>query len=144
MAPQVVIKPLSNNIEEKLCRLKKIFINGKNIRYHVTSTGDVRLDIKVENIDEIYIQENGLNVSPDEIGVEKINIQDASKAFAYHIPQGVLLHYNPCSSNPIKKNKKWNQISVLDIAPSLIRSFNKQVPSYMEGDVNLFKSKFFI
>ena len=106
----------------------------------MTSTGDIRFDIKVDNIEEINIQENGLKVSSGDMGVEKINIQDASKAFAYHIPQGVLLHYNPYSNNETKTIKKWKQISVLDVTPSLIRSFNKQVPSYMNGDDKLFKN----
>ena len=138
MAPQVVIRPLTNKVKEKMKRLKNIFINGKNIRYYVTSTGDIRLEIKIENVDKIEIQEKGANISPIELGVEKINIQDASKAFAYHIPQGVLLHYNPSLSNSIQKSKKWNQISVLDVAPSLIKDFNKDVPSYMKGDDKLF------
>lgn len=140
MAPQVVIKPLTSSVEKKLRRLKKISINGKNIRQFITSTGDIRLDIKVENIDEISIYESGSSISPDEIGVEKINIQDASKAFAYHIPQGVLLHYNPLSLIPKRLNREWEKISVLDVAPSLIKSFNKKVPGYMKGDASLFNN----
>ena len=137
MAPLVVIKPKSTSVNKKLAHLKNISINGKNINTFVTSSGDVRLSLKLTEVDNLNIQDSGKTINSNAIGVEIINLQDASGAYAYHIPDGILMHY--ASKNKVNhSNTEWTKISVLDFAPSIINSFGGVSPNYMNGDRNLF------
>jgi hypothetical protein len=137
MAPQVVVKPKSSQFLKKIKRLDNIFVNDQKINFFKTSTGDIRFEVKLFNVEKIYIRENDVSILPKNIGIENINLQDASNAYAYHIPQGIILNYKPFNANKNKKNMHWNKVSVLDFAPSLIKSFNVDVPGYMRGEKNI-------
>ena len=63
MAPQVVIKPLSLSFNYKLTRLNKVLINGEKIQHFITSTGDVRFEIKLYDVDHLSIIDNGTQIS---------------------------------------------------------------------------------
>lgn len=137
MAPLIVIKPKSTSVNRKLSQLKNISINGKNINTFLTSTGDIRLSLKLTEVDNLDIQDSGKTINSNAIGVEVINLQDASGAYAYHIPDGILMHYGP--KNKVNhSDDEWTKISVLDFAPSIINSFGGISPNYMSGDKNLF------
>ncbi len=137
MAPQVVIKPKSESILENLKKLKKIFINGKNINYTILKTGDVRFDISLLNQENLNVLDDDKSISNKDIGVENIKLQDAAGSYAYHISEGILLHFNPKKKINQSSNRNWIPISSLDFAPSLLNKFNKDVPSYMNNE-NLF------
>ena len=85
---------------------------------------------------DVYDGSNKIN--PNEIGVSLVDIQDAAGANAYHIPQGILLNYEPNKklSHPIEND--WEEVSVLDYAPSLLKQFGVAKKSYMIGDDRLF------
>ena len=73
-------------------------------------------------------------ISEKHIGVDNVNLQDAAGCYAYHIPEGIILHYNPKKEINQLYNKDWKNISVLDFAPSLLNKFNKKLPSYMKNE----------
>ena len=77
------------------------------------------------------------SISNKDIGVENIKLQDAAGSYAYHISEGILLHFNPKKKINQSSNRNWIPISSLDFAPSLLNKFNKDVPSYMNNE-NLF------
>ena len=137
MVPQIVVKAKSADLVNKLDRLKKIFINGQNVAFEITSTGDIKLELKCETFDKIEILENGKNIDPKTIGIELIDLQDAAGSYAYHIPEGILINYVPKKFSS-KSVKNWETISVLDVAPSLLKKFGGEKPDYMVGDANLF------
>ncbi|MBO1255349.1 hypothetical protein J3L16_06590 [Alteromonas sp. 5E99-2] len=144
MAPRVTVSPKSGTVKQQLNKLKNITINGQHITVFETSTGDLRLDVNIHNQDSLAVYDNDLNIEPKLIGIDNVHLQDASGSYAYHIPEGVLLHYTPCqiASNHImseQEAKVWEPVSVLDFAPSLLSKFNKPIPSYMEKE-NLFLS----
>jgi hypothetical protein len=138
MAPRVVIKPKSKDIIKKLKRLSDISINEKKISYFITSSGDIRLDIDLTDINKLIVKDNNKIISNYDIGVNLVNLQDSSGAYAYHVPEGILVHYQPGKKCKIKTKNIWKKISVLDFAPSLIKSFKGTIPQHMSGNENLF------
>lgn len=134
MAPRVVFTPKTDACFNKLKRLNQLTINGQNINVAHTSSGDVRLDIKITNQAAIEILDGNQTLEPSRVGIENIHLQDASGSYAYHIPEGILLHYNPNQSNKFDSNQSWKTISVLDFAPSILAKFGIASPSYMHGE----------
>ena len=47
------------------------------------------------------------------------------------------MHYDPLKINQNTEQKKWTSISTLDFAPSLLKKFGVDVPSYMNKE-NIF------
>ena len=137
MAPQVVIKPLSLSFNDKLTRLNKVLINGEKIQHFITSTGDVRFEIKLYDVDHLSIIDNGTQISNEALGVSSVNLQDGANAYAYHIPEGILL-YLKGSKTKRKTNRGFEKVSVLDFTPSLLQYFDQPIPFYMQGQNSLF------
>ena len=137
MAPQVVIKPLSNDIFKKLELIDKLDINGEKIHYYVTSTGDIRFEIKLYDTDELRISDDVGSVPANLVGLSIVDLQDGANAYAYHIPEGILMYLN---LSQLKNNftYRFQKVSVLDFAPSLLNYFGCKVPQYMTGDSSLF------
>ena len=134
MAPQVVIKPKKLSLIKKLDKLKNIFINGKNITYKITNTGEIVFEISLINQDTLNVIDGEKVINHNNIGIDNINLQDAAGCYAYHIPDGILLHYNPKKNRSFFPKKEWNNISVLDFAPSILNKFNIKIPSYMNKE----------
>jgi len=137
MAPLVVFEPKSELVREKLKRLSDLFINGKTIKTFNTSTGEIRLNIKLTNQSAIDVFDGDKKIDPMKIGVANVNLQDASGSYAYHIPEGILLHYKAKENQNLNINRPWTQVSALDFAPSLLKKFEVDVPNYMKA-ANLF------
>lgn len=138
MAPIVMIHPKNQDVFEKIKRLQNIRINDTVINYFVTSTGDIRFDINLTNIDRLQVHEAGREISPRDLGIELVELQDASGSYAYHIPKGILIRYNPAKIQRPRKANQWGDLSALDFAPSLLKKFNCQIPAYMNGDSTVF------
>ena len=139
MAPLVVFAPKGEEVKEKLKRLDNILINGKPVHVFVTSSGDIRLSISLVNQSSLIVFEGDKQIDPNQIGIDNVNLQDASGSYAYHIPEGILLHYKPGQGFNSDVNRAWRSVSALDFAPSILKKFGMQAPSYMHTE-NLFLS----
>jgi len=137
MSPQVVITPLGEACEPALKRLQRIKFNGSSVGVRRTASGDIRFETSLVNQTSIEILDGNKIIAPNEIGIENVNLQDASGAYAYHIPEGIFMHYNPLKLNQNNIEDTWTPISVLDLAPSLLKKFGVQPPPYMKGE-NIF------
>lgn len=139
MAPQVVIELLNQDFQKNLKNLEEISINNKKITTFVTSTGDIRLELKLDNPDFLDVYHGSTKIDPSQIGVSRVDIQDAAGANAYHIPQGILLNYDPTINLINTIEREWREVSVLDFAPSLLKQYSIPKKAYMVGDASLFK-----
>jgi hypothetical protein len=137
MSPQVMLSPKTDAVKTALSKLKNILINGQAIDVFETSTGDIRLELRLVNQDSLLVYDGNVQIDPGQIGIDNVNLQDASSAYAYHIPQGILLHYQSGQAVQNAADKAWGTVSALDFAPSLMKKFAKEIPSYMQKD-NLF------
>ena len=123
---------------DALKRLDDIQINSKKIEYFKTSSGDVRLDINLMNQVKLEVNEGGVSINPDDIGIKNVDLQDASGSYAYHIPEGILLYYNADMDLRSRNKQDWRSVSSIEFAPSLLKKFNVDKPSYMD-DSQLFE-----
>ncbi len=137
MAPRVVIMPKSAAVIKKIDRLKDIFINGKNIKYIITSSGDIRFEIELTNQENISVIDRDVQIDMRRMGLDNVNLQDASGSYAYHIPEGILLHFNAKNKRIRVPQDRWTAVNALDFAPSILNKFSKKIPSYMQKE-NLF------
>lgn len=131
MAPRVVFTPRNEACLAKLQRLDDILVNGHKVEVRHTASNDIRLNIMLTNQKTIEILDNGEVVPPGKIGIENVHLQDASGSYAYHIPEGILLHYEPHLYRENDSNTEWTEISALDFAPSILHKFSVTPPSYM-------------
>jgi DUF4097 and DUF4098 domain-containing protein YvlB len=111
MAPRVVFTPKTDACLQKLERLNQLTINGQHINITHTSSGDVRLDIKITNQATIEILDGNQTLEPSRVGIENIHLQDASGSYAYHIPEG-----NPTALQ--SQIRAINLIAIKDGKPS--------------------------
>ena len=136
MAPRVVLRPISDTFFEKIEKLKKILVCGQNINVELLETGDVRLDIFLLNKTSLVVEFEGNKLTPEAVGIKNVDLQDAAGSNAYHIPEGVFLVYDP-KANLSDNSNHWMPISVLDVAPSILRYYGVEVPTHMSGDKKL-------
>ena len=88
--------------------------------------------LNVENVNSIKIIDNNNKVDPFVIGIDIVNLQDAAGSNAYHIPEGICIIYDGKNILNNSEVSKWNQISTLEIAPSILNNFSLSKPDYMK------------
>ena len=109
--------------------LSKLSIAGAPVE--VTDLGNNVLQIffQVENPDrsQLTVLLDGRVKELSDVGLGIIDIEDESGSYAYHIPEGILLVFDP--SDPVAKD--CGQISTTKIAPAMLENFKIQPPAYM-------------
>jgi len=135
MAPQYVVAIDAVAKPAFLDRLAKLHIGNEPVDF--SDRGDVVVfELGHANLpDDVPIGDDGGLVAASDIGLRNVQINDGSAAFAYHIPQGALVHYNPRQRSGFSKSRA--SISTLDIAPAILRNFGKQPHAYMERGFSL-------
>lgn len=63
------------------------------------------------------------------LGLETVEIEDRSGTTAYHVPEGILAVYDP--ARPPAVNGSRPEVSVLEVAPALLRTLGVEPPTYM-------------
>ena len=107
-------------------------INNKKIRFEKVSQNLYRIKLSIVNQKSVNIEYFKKSYSPESFGIVNVKLQDAAASNAYHIPEGTLLVYGSESSN--KNLNSLSKISTIDIAPSILKNFNLEIPSYMSKD----------
>ncbi len=64
------------------------------------------------------------------LGLETVEIEDRSGTTAYHVPEGILAVYDPAHP-PAVNGSSRPKVSVLEVAPALLRSLGVDPPTYM-------------
>lgn len=130
MLPQYNVVVTDNARERMRSRLRLLEIAGSPIRWREAANGFFSIDLGHKNLHTTpdAIKFDGVIVSCDDLGLENTEIDDKSGSSAYHIPQGSLLIYDPATQR-VRQSRQ--EISTLEIAPAILRSFGVQVPPYM-------------
>jgi hypothetical protein len=112
--------------------LSNLLIDGKPTDFREAENGFFSLDFGQEDLQgrDDFVQLRGNRVSPGELGLKAVQIEDQTAASAFHIPNGTLLIYDPRDRS---EKADFTQISTLDIAPVLLQNFSVPVPEYMQG-----------
>lgn len=135
MLPQfnVVIAPeFTEKFEHQISQL---CIGSELVEFRKKECGFYSLDFGNANIpDSTQVGVGDKSFSLDEIGLKNTEIEDKSGTTAYHIPEGILIQYSPLRVQAVSTSNRAD-ISVNDIAPSLLRNFAINLPGYMSNGI---------
>lgn len=136
MSPQYVLALRPEKKKDVLDKLEALSVNGK--KFTVTDLGSdvLRIELSLTNAEDIEVIFRGNKIDPKSAGIQNINLQDAAGANAYHIPNGMLMVYDPADGLR-QQAAGTSQISTLEVAPSILRNFGIERPSYMRGALQL-------
>jgi hypothetical protein len=112
--------------------LNQVSIDGKPLVFRQKEGGFFSINLGHRNLPSNFVSYNGSQVSFQELGLVNEAIEDESDGTAYHIPEGILLQYDP--NDLSVKNKKHKGINTLAIAPSLLQNYGLPVPGYMSEE----------
>jgi hypothetical protein len=82
----------------------------------------------------VSVELEGRATTLQALGMENSTVEDLTSCNAYHIPQGVLLTYDPRAP---KATVAQSEVSTCEIVPAILRNFSVPVPSYMRGGSGL-------
>lgn len=129
MVPQFNITVVAAARRRFVERMEGVRIAGAPLDYRTDGDGFFSLDFGQINLpDDAAVEIAGETCSMEEAGLANMEIQDRAGSSAYHIPEGTLIVYDgtaPSRDRP--------QISALDIAPSILASFDIAPPEYMRA-----------
>lgn len=125
------------DIKHTLSQLSELTINGAVIRYKDLGDSRISIDLGQQNLKKTVIALAGKEISVDETGLKNVLIEDKSNATAYHIPEGHCFIYHPSYQ---ESDMQKEQLSTLDIMPTLLNNFGVMKPSYLnKGNAFLLK-----
>jgi hypothetical protein len=130
MLPQfnLVVRP--EHIQTFGDALPTVRIGGDPLGFSCQDGGFFSLDFGQPNLhnqaDAVCVA--GEPRSLDSLGLQAVEIEDRSGTTAYHVPDGVLAVYDP--TRPVHTSQR-PEVSVLEVAPTLLRRFGIQPPDYM-------------
>lgn len=130
MAPDVCLVASPGCVPLLREKLRSLSIEGRPIEYIESAHGHflIRLGTPWTNTATAVAHLGQATVPYEELGLSWVQIDDQTNTNAYHIPQGVLLVYDP-DAQPASGAR--TSISTLDVAPMILRHFALPVPDYM-------------
>jgi hypothetical protein len=136
MLPRYVFKltdATANGFRESL---RKLTINGAHLDVVELGLNVFRIKLGHENLSdkETIVKFGGRQCDVREFGLVNIAIQDEAGSYAYHIPNGILIAYDPAQRKSYGEDR--GAISTLNIAPTLLANFGIARPSYMRSEIN--------
>ena len=113
-------------------KLNSVSIGGKPFTVEYHDGGYFLIDMSFSNYSgPQHVMFAGKEVSFESMGIAVVNDEEGTYLSADHQPEGILLVYDPVDSRSLPKPEANDKISVLEIAPSILRHFGISVPSYM-------------
>jgi hypothetical protein len=83
--------------------------------------------------EELTVTIGNRSLAPDEAGIANVRIDDEVGAAAYHVPEGMLLAYDPLHKGAGRPNS--GPVSTTRIAPTLLALQGVDRPAYMESAI---------
>jgi hypothetical protein len=112
--------------------LRTVRVDGRPLTFKRSDHGFFSLDFGQPNLhgrpDAVTIAGEVRSIAS--LGLETVEIEDHSDNTAYHVPEGILVVYDP--ARPPGAIAARPKLSVLEIAPTLLRILGVEPPAYME------------
>ena len=129
MLPRYIFK-ISDDVVAAFRRgLSSLTINGEPLL--VVELGNNIFQIKLghENLSDetTTVCLGGERRALPDMGLVNMPIQDETGSYAYHVPSGILMVYDPAD----RRARKSGTISTQEIAPALLANFGLAQPGYM-------------
>jgi len=127
-----------SSAEACMSGLAKLKIAGRPIDYRRLDSRGIEIVLGHSNIsnEELTITIGNQSFQPENVGIANVPIEDEVGAAAYHIPEGMLLAYDP--------RNEWltpaidEPVSTTRIAPTLLELQGVRPPAYMERPIAAF------
>lgn len=123
-------------VNELRDNLKSLMIDGSEIDW--TNSNDF-FRITLGHVDASkeseFVLLGGKQVSFESMGLENTRIDDKSHSTGYHMPNGILLVYDPKRKTVSFGQETWktrSRISTLEIAPAVLDNYAIPIPDYMK------------
>ena len=121
-------------------KLERFSIAGEPLEYAESDNGFFCMWWGQANLQDQsgFLTLDGQVVSLEDFGMEFVTTDEGTGSNAYHIPQGMMLHYDPKSKPKVNgKPATRSQISTLEIAPTILKNYSAPIPEYMRSPVSI-------
>lgn len=124
--------------EACMAALTKVKIAGRPIEHRRLDARGIEIVLGQSNLpdDQVIVTIGNRSVAMEEVGIANVPIEDEVGAAAYHIPEGMLLAYDPRSG--WGRPTEGETISTTRIAPTLLDLQGIQLPVYMDKPIDEF------
>jgi hypothetical protein len=113
-------------------KLDSIFMDGKGLTVEYYDGGYFLINFSYTNYHgPLSLQVSGQEISFESLGISVTKDEEGVYLSADHQPEGILLVFDPLNAGAASKPQENDKISVLEIAPSILRQFGVPIPSYI-------------
>jgi hypothetical protein len=136
MLPRYIFRISPALVERFRQSVATLKVNGAPVQVVELGSDIFQIKLGHENLEDkntIVELRDQVRTLPD-LGLANVAIQDESGSYAYHIPDGIMLVYNP--SEPKGRGVFGGEISTREIAPTMLANFNVQRPGYMKAGLS--------
>jgi hypothetical protein len=132
MLPQTNVMVREDLREEFDSKLRGLKVVNQPLRFRQTENGFFAMDFGHPNMHKrpTPLRYEGERLSLAEFGLEAVEIEDRSDTTAYHVPEGILVAYDP--KMPATSSERA-RVSALSVAPALLRGFGQKPRDYMRS-----------
>jgi len=118
--------------------LGQVKVAGYPIDHRRLDAHGIEFVLGLSNVadEELTVTIGNRSVMPADAGIANVAIEDEVGAAAYHIPEGILLAYDPRSAVALGESSE--PISTTRIAPTLLELQGIRPPSYMDRPIEGF------
>jgi len=127
-----------SSAEACMSGLAKLKIAGRPIDYRRLDARGIEIVLGHSNIsnEELTITIGNQSFQPESVGLANVPIEDEVGAAAYHIPEGMLLAFDP--QNDWRASASDEPVSTTSIAPTLLELQGVRPPAYMDRPIAAF------
>ncbi len=130
MLPYLNLVVDDGSVDRFTAALRAVTVAGRPLQFARADNGFFSLKFGHPNVR----RPGGMTISGQErelgdVGLEAVEITDRSGTTAYHVPQGVLAIYDPADGASADGSRP--EVSVLEVAPALLRTLGVEPPDYM-------------
>ena len=131
MLPRYIFKISDDAVSTFRQTLNSLTVNGHTLQMNELGNGVFQIKLGQENLDDekTIVRLRGEQRRLIDVGLVNMAIQDESGSYAYHVPHGILILYDPA----LRRSQDCGTISTLDIAPTLLANFGVARPGYMRS-----------
>jgi len=127
-----------SSAEACIAGLARVKIAGRPIDHRRLDPHGIEFVLGHSNIsdEDLTITIGNELVAPEDVGIANVPIEDEVGAAAYHIPEGMLLAYDPRSEWSGMDSRE--AVSTTRIAPTLLELQGVRQPAYMDRPIDAF------
>ena len=131
MLPQFNLVVEAEYVEPFRDALRTVRVGGQPLHFKRSDNGFFSLDFGQPNLhdrpDAVTIAGEARSIAS--LGLEIVEIEDRSGTTAYHVPEGILAVYDPARPPAVHGSRP--EVSVLEVAPTLLQTLGVEPPAYM-------------